>query len=361
MNLRTDEYRSRLERAGAQWSEHDEVTRYGDVAVEWRAVRLGGVGVADRATRETLVMTGAGAIQWLQGLVTNDLFTLSAPGAAQRTHAVSRLGRSISDARVVHVPGHILLDLEPGTIASGFLGHLRRHIINEDVGLSDATSTTGRLGVYGLDAAELLEAKGSWDRSPASLEDFEATWGEVAGEEVIALRSPLTGEPSFELFLGRAATEAVWVALCDDPSVRQVGEDALEELRQEAGVPRFGVEYDDTIIPIEADLNHTISYDKGCYLGQEIVCRLDTKGKPAKFLRVLDLGPDAEAPEVGDGLVREGKKVGVVRGVFFSRALGRQLAHAFVKRGAYEEGAVVEVTGRGDATVHALGWALAAR
>jgi folate-binding protein YgfZ len=358
MNVRTDEFRQRLERAGAQWSERGEVSRYGDVETEWRAVRLGGVGLADRSTRETLVMTGPDAIPWLQGLVTNDLFALAEEGSAQRTHAVNRLGRAIADARVVHVPDHIVIDLEPGTIASGFLGHLRRHIITEDVRLADVTATTGRLGVYGLGAGELLGAAGEWSRAPGSLTEYEAAWGEVAGEEVIALRAPLTGEPSYELFLSREGAARVWAALSDDPSVRHVGEEALEELRREAGVPRFGVEYDEKVIPIEADLNDTISYDKGCYLGQEIVHRLDTKGKPAKFLRVLDPG-EGVAFEVGDAITAGGKKVGEVRDVFASRSLGRALAHAYVKRGAYDVGARVEVAERGEATVRALGWALA--
>ena len=358
MNVRTDEFRQRLERAGAQWSERDEVSRYGDVDKEWRVVRLGGVGVADRSTRETLVMTGPEAIPWLQGLVTNDLFALAEEGSAQRTHAVNRLGRAIADARVVHVPDHIVLDLEPGTIASGFLGHLRRHIITEDVRLADVTAKTGRLGVYGLGAGELLGGLGDWSRPPESLGEFEAAWGELAGEEVIVLCAPLTGEPSYELFLSREGTERVWAALSDDPMVRHVGEDALEELRREAGVPRFGVEYDDKVIPIEADLNDTISYDKGCYLGQEIVHRLDTKGTPAKFLRVLDFGEGSE-PQIGDTITQGAKKVGEIRDVFASRALGRALAHAYVKRGAYEVGTRVEVAERGEATVHALGWALA--
>lgn len=129
----------------------------------------------------------------------------------------------------------------------------------------------------------------------------------------------------------------------------------------EAGVPRFGVDYDEKIIPIEADLNDTINYEKGCYLGQEIIHRLDTLGRPAKFLRVLV--PEQEGVFESGAALRHGdKRAGVVRDVFFSRTLGRTLLTAYLKRGAYEVGQQVTIEGVDgtlDARVEALGYPLA--
>ncbi|MEM1348781.1 MAG: glycine cleavage T C-terminal barrel domain-containing protein [Myxococcota bacterium] len=347
MILRTAEYRERLDVEGAQWSEHGGaavVAHFGSVDDEWRAVRQGGIGVADRAERETFVLTGTEAIPWLQGLVTNDLFALVEEGSGQRTHAVNRIGRAIADARVLHIPEMLLLDLEPGTVASGFAGHLRRHIINEDVKLTDRTVPTGHLGVYGMDAAEFLAELMDTAHPIERLQEYQGTWGSVAGEDVIVQRIPLVGEPSFELMFAREANARLFSLLLEhSAAVRPIGFDALEELRKEAGVPRFGVEYDDSIIPIEADLNHTIDYDKGCYLGQEVIHRLDTRGTPAKFLRMV-VTEQEHALSPGDVLEFEGKKVGELRDVFTSRHMARTLALAYIKRGAYDEGTSVDVT-----------------
>jgi len=328
---------------------------------EWRAVRQGGIGIADRSERETLVLSGTEAIPWLQGLVTNDLFVLAEEGSGQRTHAVSRIGRALADIRVLHVPEMLLLELEPGTIDSGVVGHLKRHIINEDAKLTDRTASTGRLGAYGMDAAEFLSELMETAHPLASLTEYSGTWGVLGGEEVIVQRVPLTGEPSFELMFDRAASERLFSLLLEhSAAVRPIGHDALEELRMEAGVPRFGVDYDDHIIPIEADLNDTIDYEKGCYLGQEVIHRLDTRGKPAKFLRTI-VTESEHALDVDDVLEFEGKKVGALRHVFTSRHMERTLALAYVKRGAYEPDTPIHVV-RGEekipARVQPLGYPL---
>lgn len=365
MKLRTEEYQQRLEDAGAQWSpDHATPSSFGSIDHEWRTVRQGGIGLADRSDRETLVITGLEAVPWLQGLVTNDLFTLAEPGSGLRTHAVNQIGRAIADARVLHIPDMLILDLEPGTLDSGFLVHLQRHIIMEDVTLRDQTEQTGHLGLYGIDAASLLAEVGSFAHNPETLEPLQGTWGELFGIDAVIQSVEMVGEPGFEIMIARQDMAHVYHRLLTAwPAVRPVGALAVEELRMEAGVPKFFADYDTNIIPIEADLNDTINYEKGCYLGQEIIHRLDTQGRPAKFLRVLV--PEHEGIfEPKMQLKHGGKRVGVVRDVFFSRSLGRTLLTAYVKRGAYETGTEVTIEGADGALaarVEALGYPLASQ
>jgi len=364
MNLRTEEFLRRLADARAQWSEDGAVVLdYGSPTNEYWAVRDAGLGVIDRSERETLVIHGDDAITWLQGLVTSNLLELEKPGTGQRSTAVNHVGRTIADMRITHVLDMLLVDMEPGTLAKGFLGHLKRHVIMEKVSIEDRTEQTGRLTLTGEFAAELLADVSISNLPIASLNaDYRATTAEIAGCGVIIQRIPLTGEPTFDLYIDREEMHTVWSALfAASTHARAVGERATEQLRLEAGVVRYGKEYTEKIIPIEADLNSTIDYDKGCYLGQEIIHRLDTRGRPAKMLRVLV--PDDEGAKLEAGAKissNQGKKAGEVEVVFESPRLDdRVFALAYVKRAAYELGERVTIqSGEGGeylATVAALG------
>lgn len=365
MNLRTEEFRQRLVDAKAQWFEREGaevVAHYGSPDTEYWAVRDGGLGLVDRSERETVVLSGPDTILWLQGLVTNDLLELEREGSGQRSAAVNHIGRTIADLRILHAPDMLVIDLEPGTIAEGFVGHLEHHVIMEDVTIADRTAQTGRLGLFGERAPALLgELFDGAHRVSALTEDYQGSWGELAGCDVLIQRVPLVGAPGFDIFCDRDEIHLVWDALlAASPQVRLVGDQALETLRLEAGHVRYGAEYDEKVIPIEADLNPIISYDKGCYLGQEIIHRLDTRGRPARFLRVL-VPEDANAALAEGDVIRseEGKKVGALRVAFSSPMLDdHPFALAYVKRGAYDVGTRVTITHGEDAVtarVAALG------
>ena len=119
-------------------------------------MRDGGLGLADRSERETVVLSGADTIPWLQGLLTNDLMALEAEGSGQRSAAVNHIGRCVADVRLLHIPELLVLDLEPGTVEAGFVAHLKQHVIMEDVPVADRSTTTARLTLLGRQAPALL-------------------------------------------------------------------------------------------------------------------------------------------------------------------------------------------------------------
>ncbi len=349
-NRRTGEYRARLDAAGAQWSGDDgEVARLeeglGELMAQCEAARVG-LALGDRSERELLAIEGADAITWFQGLFTHDVMTLAAPGSGQRTHAVSRLGRAIADARALHIEDMLLLDLEPGTLRPALWEHLHHHIIMEDVTLHDRGAHTARLTLWGPQAASLLRARGVFAHDPGSLTGHNGTSGRLAGHDVILWHLPWGQTPGIEVVCAREAAVSVFDALHTwHPQPVLIGARAVELLRIDAGVPRFMVDYDDKTIPIEADLNETISYTKGCYLGQEVIHRLDTRGKPAKLLRALRLPHPvpAHAP-----VLVEDKQVGELLGCWPSPTRGDYVAWAYLKRGAYDAGQPVVVRDEAD-------------
>lgn len=358
---RTEVFKERLDALGAkwmQWREREVVGEFGDPDKEYRAVRQGGVGVADRSFRDTLVITGSDSVQWLQGLVTNDLLALAEEGSGQLTTALNHIGRLIADARVLHMPEMLVLDLEPGVLEADLMSHLRRHIITEDVKLIDRSEQTARVGVFGEGAAALLDRLCETERPVSELAEYAGTWGAMGDEDVVIQRVPLTGAPGFDVSCASAVAHRIWNAvLAAGEEVEPVGFETIETLRIEAGVPRFGKELTDERIPLEAGLDHAISFNKGCYLGQEIIARLDTRGTPARLLRTLVFDGGA-APEEGAEVEVDGRNAGEVLSSAWSPLLERPIALAYVKRAHNEIGNEVSVEGRAS-RVEALGYALA--
>ena len=354
-----------------QWRGCEVVESYGDWEAEYGALRdPGAVAVADRLERETLALWGEDCVPWLQGLCTNDVFQLAEEGSGQLTQFVNNLGRVITDGRLLHVPEVLVLDLECGVLrGDGFQGYLRRYVVTEKVVMRDATARTAHLGVFGERAAALLQELTEPAHRLSGRAMWDGSWGRIVGLEVILQRVPLVGEAGFDVTCERAAAPFVMRAILEAAGEggRPVGHRALEVARLEAGVVRFGAETGERVIPVEADLNHAIDYDKGCYVGQEIIHRLDTKGRPAKFLRELVPGePGAPVPRIAAPVREGGKTCGEVASAAWSPGRGAPVIWAWLKRGHYEEeGREVEVeVGEGawlGARVAPLGAALASK
>lgn len=343
--MRSNELQSTLEAAGArfiEWRDASVVEHFGDAEAEYSALRHG-FAVADRSERETVVAAGTEVVPLLQGLVLGDVYTLAHEGAGQLNAAVNVKGRYVTELRLLHVPDLLLIDLEPGMIAEGALSHFKRQVINEDAKFHDRSAKSTKLLVAGPDAGAWLGKHGDWaGKSPSRLDQYHGTWGLLAGEEVIAQRLPTIGGDAWELLIDSARAHVVWEAIATDAT--PVGHVALERARVEAGVPRWGVELNEKIIPLEAGMSWMVSFDKGCYLGQEIIARLDTLGTPAKELRALYLG-DAPVPAAGEPVMAGEKAVGEVVAAIRSGVLGATVAHAYVKRKFNEFGDTVTVSG----------------
>ncbi len=359
MTERTTEFRQHLDEQEASWGEFREqpvVENFGDPDTEYWAIRREGAGLVDRMERETLVITGDEAVPWLQGLVTNDLVELAEEGSGQWNTVTNVNGRMLADFRVLHVQQMLMLDLEPGTLDGGLMSHLRQQIIMEDVELADRTESTGRIGVFGPAAAEILGRAARLDESPAELGEYDGTWGRLGGSDMIVQMNPVAGEPGFELFFDHDRAEDIWRALEEvgGDQLEPVGHQTMETLRIEAGVPRYGVETTPEVIPLEAEMRDLIDFEKGCYLGQEIIARLDTRGEPSKLLRTLVFDGGA-APAVGASLESGEREVGEVVSPVWSPLLDAPVALAYVQRGSNDIGEIVEVEGR-EARVEALGY-----
>ncbi|RKH71586.1 CAF17-like 4Fe-4S cluster assembly/insertion protein YgfZ [Corallococcus aberystwythensis] len=320
------------------------VAGYGDVGVEYGAAR-DAVALHDASYREILRITGEDRASFLHGMVTQEVKNLPV-GSATYAAFITVKGAMVGDARILKREDDLLLDLEPG-LGAKVREFLDKYLISEDAELHDGTPDWGWLKLLGPRTAQVLAAAlGGPVEPPAPLASRRVT---LAGQDVWLLGTALPGGLSgVDVLVPRAGLEAVWTALVGAGAKPQ-GFDALELVRVEAGVPRYGQDMVDTTIPLEANLTNAISYNKGCYIGQEVIARATFRGQMNRKLAGLLLGEKDVAP--GTELRRGEKKVGWVTSVVSSPVKGQRVALGYVHRDSLEPGTELTLGGEGAGTV----------
>jgi folate-binding protein YgfZ len=281
----------------------------------------------DRSHRFRFEFTGARAAETLNGILTNDIAKLE-PHAGLYAAALTPKGKVIADVRVFALPGRFVVDT-PAAAGPGFGAMLRKYVNPRLAAWRDVTDEMGAAGLYGPQAHLPMAATlGVEPHLLAGLTSF----GSVAspGGSWFVARVPDHGVPGFDLFAPRGDPILNRLRLLQLP---QLDADATDALRVEAGWPLYGVDMDDSILAQEAGLDapylNAISFDKGCYTGQETVARVHFRGHVNRTLRglrgdrQLTMGATLHAP---DGL-----PVGDVRTAVSSPRFG-PIALAYVRR-----------------------------
>lgn len=282
-------------------------------------------GVLDRSARGKLLFRGAEAAEYLQGQLTNDIEAL-APGEGCYAALLDRKGHMQADMRVLRPEEDaIWVDTEAEALAAT-RRHLEMYKIGRDVTIEDVTAARATLSLIGPRSAELAGAP--------LLPEHACEPLAVGGIECLAAGTAL----GIDLIAPSGDAERLRSTLSQAGAV-EVGAEAAEILRIEAGTPRFGAEMDSSTMPAEAGIvEAAVDFEKGCYIGQETVARLHYRGKPNRHLRGLHLSA-AVAP--GAALNLGGKEVGRVGGSCVSPAHG-PIALAILRREA-EPGAELAV------------------
>ncbi len=332
-------------------------------------------GLVDRSERGKLALSGPGAVEFLNGQVTNELTDLR-PGEGRYAAFLTNKGKMLGDLRILAVgsdpdgpPTELLLDTERVALQALF-DMIRRYKIGYEVELHKRTLECGLLSLIGPQASAFVadHISAIWD--PKRTLDTEPIWGRKrthntdrspTGADALSpiehthAPAEIGGAPvrliatadGVDVLFETPSTDAVRAALID-AGATPAGEAAAEIVRVERGWPRYGVDIDENTIPQEAGLNkRAVSFTKGCYVGQETVARLYYRGKPNRHLRGLRLIEPAQsaeepaqsaaepAPPVdsGDELRLGERPVGHLGSVVHSPRLGT-IALALVRREA---------------------------
>ncbi len=337
MSEATEPRRSPLEeshrRAGASFREEDGClvpSSFGDVGAEYEAVRGGGAGLFDLSARGRVEVSGGEAVRFLNGMLTNDV-ALLADGAWMHAAFPNPQGRLLASARVLRDGARFVFDTEPATYAA-LLKLLERFTLAGDFRVRDLTPETSLLSLQGARAAEVVRAVfGDGVARLAKGRVARADEGE-AGEATLVIRATHTAEDGFDIFVKAESAAALRRALVE-AGATPAGADALEILRVEAGVPRYGVDASDANVVLEVvDEAEAVSYTKGCYAGQEITARIHWRGHVAKRLAGVVLDADAEPP--ADARLRDpagGREAGRITSSVYSPRLRARVALALVK------------------------------
>jgi folate-binding protein YgfZ len=301
------------------------------VSKGYSAVRDGGAGIIDLTPRGRITVGGSEAAKFLNGLITNDVKTLAVncwvPALFPNVQ-----GRLLAAVRVLNVGDHFLVDTEPATYPT-VLNLLNRFTLAGDFRVTDETEQTVTLSIQGKRSTEIIESIFGAAAVPVQLLPWDPqniTMAEFQGAPVTIICDTHTGEKGYDLFVEAPRVTDLRQALMDAGGV-MVGDDALEILRIEAGIPKYGVDVDSTTVVNETSYDHAISYTKGCYIGQEIVVRIKHRGHVAKKLIGLLFSYDSF--EIDDPTVysEDGQQAGRVTSWVFSPHLGCTIALAYIK------------------------------
>jgi folate-binding protein YgfZ len=286
-----------------------------EIDAQYRELREG-AGLVDRSERAALEVRGPDAAEFLQGQITNDVLALEA-GQGCYAAMLNPKGRVLADMRIVCAePGRFLIDTESAALEA-VLRDLRMYKIGRQVEVADLPERS-IVSLIGPRSEEVVES-GLGARLPGD----EHSLTQVAGG-AFAVRTNLGIDVIAD---GDEAAEIRERLL--SAGAQPVSLDAAEIVRIESGRPRHGLDMTEDNLPAEAGIvERSVSFTKGCYVGQEPVARMHYKGHPNRHLRGLRLSQQADP---GASLLSSDREVGRVTSTGVSPALG-PVALALVRR-----------------------------
>jgi len=268
--------------------------RYGAVADEYHAAHAGAVAIW-RNHEGRVRAVGRDRLDLLHRMSTNDLLSLPA-GQVRPTVLTTPIARIIDQLWVLNRGETVLCLTSPGR-ATAVRRWLAGYIFyNDQVKFVDAGTELGQLGLYGPWAGTIAEALQPGAAGLPENHFLDAAADAPTGEQLVLRTRPLAGD-GFTIIAPVARLEALWSAALAAGAV-PAGEDAYQLLRLEAGQPG-NPELTEDYIPLEANLWPAVDFHKGCYIGQEIIARMESRGKLARRLAGLRLAaPVAAGAEV---------------------------------------------------------------
>jgi len=310
------------------------------------AALLHGAGVSPLEDTGWLRITGEDRVRWLNGMSTNSIQQLK-PGEGNYNFFLNAQGRIQGDAVIFAQPDALLVETAAAQMPT-LLPLLDHFIIMDDVELADITGTQLGVAITGPEAASLLERIGLPAKHLKEIEMQTAHWN---GAELTVIRtySPLV--PSFEIWADTATIAALTQSVLA-AGATLCGPEAREWLRVLEGTPRYGTDIRNSDaardLPQETAQTRALHFSKGCYLGQEIVERIRSRGNVHRTFTAFRL--EGELPTPGTHIQAGGKQVGELTSVAAiplpeDPAHPVQLALGYVRREALDRNAALQFPG----------------
>ncbi|MFI4915829.1 MAG: YgfZ/GcvT domain-containing protein [Phycisphaerales bacterium JB060] len=320
------------------------------VELEYAAIRKG-CALVDLPQSGTIEATGVDRLAFLNNLVTQELKNLE-PMQSVRSFWLNRKGRIDADLRICDTGESMLLATD-ALVAGNTAEALAEFVFTEDVTLRDATEVMHRLALHGPRAARTLMAVADTDEN-VDLKPGQAMTVMVRGVAVLVEREDSAGEVGLVLTMPTGSARTVYDALAGVQDARPCGWMAYNIARIEAGWPLFQIDFNSENLPAETGvLQDRVSFTKGCYLGQEVVARMQSLGKPKQLMVALRIaaGQEPELPHEGASIFAQGddKAVGTVTSSTIAPMLNAApIALARVRTAHAQAGTTLEVEAEGE-------------
>ncbi len=338
------------------------VSTFGDLESEYAAIRTG-AGLLECPNRGTICVEGADRCEFLDRMLTQQLKDLG-PGQARTAFLLNRKGRIEADLLLIETGERLLIDVDVHRAAQT-VQMLERFVFLEDVRIAEASEQWHHLAIHGPRAADVIAAAAGIDSF--ELEPLGSATLQIAGVASVVARRDQTGEIGLQLICPLDQVETIWERLiATDESiggsrrrVRPIGWHAFNVARIEAGTPLFHLDFGPDSLPHETGvLDDRVSFTKGCYLGQEIVARTQSLGRPRQLLVGVRMATD-HLPIAGAEIYQEPgdtstpvealPAIGVITSSTLSPMLGAApIAFGRIKTDCATEGARVLVAAEGE-------------
>jgi folate-binding protein YgfZ len=309
--------------AGASVGEYrgaTTVARFGDLEAELAALRAG-CGVSDLGFRAKLSLTGGDRVRWLNGMVTNNIRDL-ATGHGLYAFLLNPQGRILGDLYTYNRGESIVVDTDRSQ-SEKILATFDHYIIMDDVEVKDVTDEVSAVGISGPRGREVLIAAGFAVPEIQPLQMQSVTWQSMDCSLVCGEQG------NWEIWVSSSGVRKLWDALLA-AGARPVGFEALEVHRIESGIPAYGIDIRDRDLPQETEQERALNFNKGCYIGQEIVERIRSRGAVhRKFTGFVLNGTVA----TGSKVVSNGKEVGEITSIAELPIAGdKRIALGYIRR-----------------------------
>jgi aminomethyltransferase len=292
-----------------------------------------GAALLDLSSRGRIRVTGEDRARLLHAMTTNHVQQMK-PGDWLYCFFLNAQGRIMADAYLLCFEDHFLLDTEPGTRTSIY-EHLDQYIIADDVTLEDVTDETFSLGIEGPKSADTAARCG--------LQAPHHRFSHMRSGELTVTAISSAGSHGVRIY-GSARMKEETAAAIEGAGALAASEQDAEIARIENFIPRYGVDITDTTLPQETQQARALHFQKGCYLGQEIVERIRSRGHVNRLLMGFRIDGGGAAPEPGARLMVEGKPSGEVTS---SAATADAIfGLAWVRAPSARSGAMAEIDGR---------------
>ena len=249
---------------------------------------LHGCGIYDLGWKALISIKGEDRLRWLSGMVTNAVQQL-ADGQGNYSFLLNAQGRIQGDGYVFREAGQLLLETEADQVEK-LMAHLEQFIIMDDVSLAPLSEHIGAIGLSGPQTTALLAMFGVTMPEVPSTASAAFLTANLCGNPVYAV-SIVAAQPGsyrYELWGSHASLRTVWNHLLS-VQARPCGLHAVQALRILEGIPLYGVDLVDRDLPQETSQDRALNFNKGCYLGQEIVERIRSRGAVHRGLRRFKL------------------------------------------------------------------------